>query len=125
MFRDEADAPFFPFSPPFSPAPSFLCLSRYAVEYDGAGAVAWALDGVPYYNLTARAAAGAPAPLFFDAPYYVILNTAVGGPWPAPPDAGTAFPTYHAVDYVRVAQPAPRAAARRRRAAPAIAPDDG
>ena len=29
------------------------------------------------------------------------------------------------VDYVRVAQPAPRAAARRRRAAPAIAPDDG
>ena len=46
--------------------------------------------------------------LFWDTPYYIILNTAVGGPWPKPPTASTIFPTYHIVDSVRVVQ-APKA----------------
>ena len=33
---------------------------------------------------------------------YVILNFAIGGPWPAPPDASTVFPVETLVDYVRV-----------------------
>ncbi len=32
-----------------------------------------------------------------------ILNTAVGGPWPQQPNASTRFPTYHTIDYVKVA----------------------
>ena len=35
----------------------------------------------------------------------MILNTAVGGPWPGEPDAQTKFPLYHYIDYVHVAQP--------------------
>ena len=44
-------------------------------------------------------------PEFYDVPYYMILNTAVGGPWPGDPDAKTKFPLYHYIDYVHVAQP--------------------
>lgn len=35
-------------------------------------------------------------------PFYIILNTAVGGNWPGDPDATTPFPAYHRIDYVRV-----------------------
>lgn len=35
-------------------------------------------------------------------PFYLILNTAVGGVWPGNPDATTQFPQYHLIDYVRV-----------------------
>ena len=59
--------------------------------------VTWALDGNVYHS-TRQAS-------FFDTPFYIILNTAVGGGWPRPPDRSTAFPTYHLVDYVYVSQP--------------------
>jgi len=35
-------------------------------------------------------------------PFYLILNTAVGGFWPGPPDNQTVFPQYHFIDWVRV-----------------------
>ena len=35
-------------------------------------------------------------------PFYLTLNTAVGGTWPGNPDATTVFPQYHEIDYVRV-----------------------
>ncbi|MEU5281109.1 hypothetical protein AB0G87_32415 [Streptomyces asoensis] len=41
-------------------------------------------------------------PWIFDHPHYVILNLAVGGDWPGPPDAGTPFPARMLVDYVRI-----------------------
>jgi licheninase len=41
---------------------------------------------------------------FFDVPYHLLLNTAIGGPWPQQPDAETEFPGHHRVDWVRVAQ---------------------
>lgn len=34
-------------------------------------------------------------------PFYVLLNTAVGGDWPGNPDAATTFPQETLVDYVR------------------------
>jgi len=33
---------------------------------------------------------------------YIILNIAVGGSWPGPPNASTAFPSEMLVDYVRL-----------------------
>ena len=50
----------------------------------------------------------AGAPRFADVAYYLLLNTAVGrdGTWSGAPDARTAPPVYHYVDYVRVARPA-------------------
>lgn len=41
-------------------------------------------------------------PLFWNMPFYVILNTAVGGSWPGEPSPSTVFPALHYVDYVRV-----------------------
>ena len=38
----------------------------------------------------------------FDAPFFLLLNVAVGGSWPGNPDATTQFPQQMLVDYVRV-----------------------
>lgn len=40
----------------------------------------------------------------FNKPFFFIMNVAVGGDWPGPPDATTPFPQYMLVDYVRVFQ---------------------
>ena len=39
---------------------------------------------------------------FDDGPQFIILNLAVGGDWPGPPDATTLFPAQMQVDYVRL-----------------------
>jgi len=72
---------------------------EYAVEYSSDHVVFY-IDGRAYSNHSAASGC-----LLWETPYYVILNTAVGGPWPRAPDKSTAFPTWHYVDYVRVAQP--------------------
>jgi beta-glucanase (GH16 family) len=38
----------------------------------------------------------------FDHPFFILLNLAVGGNWPGPPDSTTPFPAHMLVDYVRV-----------------------
>jgi len=40
----------------------------------------------------------------FNSPQFLIFNVAVGGDWPGPPDANTAFPQRMFVDYIRVFQ---------------------
>lgn len=40
----------------------------------------------------------------YDHPFYLLLNVAVGGTFPGPPDATTVFPQVMQVDYVRVYQ---------------------
>jgi beta-glucanase (GH16 family) len=67
---------------------------EYAVEH-GAGYVAFVYDGVVALNSS--------SPMFWGVPFYVILNTAVGGGWPGEPTNATVFPTTHSIDYVRVA----------------------
>jgi beta-glucanase (GH16 family) len=42
--------------------------------------------------------------LLWNMPFYLILNTAVGGSWPGEPDERTISPTQHVIDYVRVAR---------------------
>jgi beta-glucanase (GH16 family) len=40
----------------------------------------------------------------FDAPFFLLLNLAVGGNWPGPPDASTPNPSTMLVDWVRVVE---------------------
>lgn len=40
----------------------------------------------------------------FDAPFHLLLNLAVGGDWPGPPDESTPNPSTMLVDWVRVTQ---------------------
>lgn len=42
--------------------------------------------------------------LLWDMPFYLILNSAVGGSWPGEPDDRTISPTLHIIDYVRLAR---------------------
>jgi beta-glucanase (GH16 family) len=59
------------------------------------------VDGQLYHTRTpAHLPAGSR--WVFDHPFFLILNVAVGGDWPGPPDAATVFPQQMLVDYVRV-----------------------
>ncbi len=58
------------------------------------------VDGTYYYS-------GNITPSVMDefrAPFFIILNIAVGGGWPGNPDISTVFPQYMYVDWVRVYQ---------------------
>ncbi len=62
--------------------------------------VVFSVDGTVYEDLKESAQpAGAAWP--FDAPFFILLNLAVGGNYPASP-ANTVFPQTYLVDYVRV-----------------------
>lgn len=58
-------------------------------------ALVWYVDGVERWRFTDDSAIIATA-------QYLVLNLAVGGDWPGPPDASTPFPSTLLVDYVRV-----------------------
>jgi beta-glucanase (GH16 family) len=72
----------------------------YAVEWEP-GTVRFYLDATLYAtdNQAQWPAGGTWA---FDHPFFILLNVAVGGDWPGPPDATTVFPQQMLVDYVRV-----------------------
>jgi beta-glucanase (GH16 family) len=76
------------------------------VEYSLTG-MKWALDGAVYQAIPNAAQKPLERPAFYALPYYMILNTAVGLwlPGGQQPTADTVFPTYHRIDYVRVATP--------------------
>jgi beta-glucanase (GH16 family) len=63
----------------------------FAVEWSPE-AIVWYFDGVEKF----RSAEGVP-----QQPMYLLVNLAVGGSWPVPPDATTVWPASFDVDYVR------------------------
>ena len=69
-------------------------MHTFAVEWGPGGSVRWFLDGD---QLAERSAPG-----YFERPMYLIMNTAIGGDWPGPPDAWTPFPQTFEIDRVRV-----------------------
>lgn len=71
----------------------------YAVEWEP-DEIRWLFDGICYSTVTKQDVAPNAWP--FDAPFYMVLNLAVGGDWPGSPDATTIFPQRLVVDYVRV-----------------------
>jgi len=75
----------------------------FALEWEP-GVMRWYVDGTLYQTQTQWRSSGGPFPAPFDQPFYLILNVAVGGQWPGPPDATTVFPQRMLVDYVRVYQ---------------------
>jgi beta-glucanase (GH16 family) len=74
----------------------------YAVEWDPADIV-FLVDDKPFFQLTP-----ARRPLWvYDHPFFMLLNLAVGGLYPGPPDATTMLPQSISVDYVRVSVRSP------------------
>jgi beta-glucanase (GH16 family) len=63
--------------------------------------IIFSMDGTVYeVRKQGEIPAGSAWP--FVQPFFIILNFAVGGDWPGPPDASTVFPQDFRVDYVRV-----------------------
>jgi len=67
-------------------------LHVYAVEWEK-DSIRWFIDGQEVFSVQKNVP---------EKPFYLILNTAVGGLWPGNPDSTTKFPQYHVIDYVRV-----------------------
>jgi beta-glucanase (GH16 family) len=77
----------------------------YAVEWEQ-GEIRWYLDNKLYQTQNKGwYSEKAPFPAPFDQKFFIILNVAVGGAWPGPPNEATKFPQTMQVDYVRVYQP--------------------
>jgi len=66
----------------------------YSVEWDSSG-TSFMVDGTSYWKVAAST-------FLPSHPFYLILNTAVGGYWPGYPDASTVFPQYHYIDWVKI-----------------------
>lgn len=66
------------------------------------GRIDWLLDGRVYHTLTPADLPAGAKWVFDDAPFFLLLNLAVGGKWPGYPDATTRLPQEFRVDYVRV-----------------------
>jgi beta-glucanase (GH16 family) len=74
----------------------------FGVEWDEKH-IAFEVDGEVYQVVTPESLPAGTA-WVFDAPFYVLLNLAVGGTYVGPPDASTVFPARMVVDWVRVYQ---------------------
>jgi beta-glucanase (GH16 family) len=69
----------------------------FSVEWNSSNIRAY-VDGTQYFIVDIT-----PAELSeFRENFFVILNVAVGGNWPGPPDGSTTFPQTMEVDYIRV-----------------------
>lgn len=75
----------------------------FAIEWEE-GVIRWYVDGALYQTQTRWNSANAAFPAPFDQPFHLVLNVAVGGGWPGPPDDKTVFPQRMTVDWVRVYQ---------------------
>ncbi|WP_086723776.1 discoidin domain-containing protein [Streptomyces sp. NRRL B-24085] len=75
----------------------------WAADWNSKGIV-FSVDGRTVLTLDKEQVERTRGPWIFDHPHYMILNLAVGGDWPGPPDGSTPFPSRMLVDYVHVYQ---------------------
>ena len=75
----------------------------FAMEWE-LGEIRWYVDGELYATRNDWFSTGGPYPAPFDVDFHLLLNLAVGGNLPGPPDETSAFPQEFVVDYVRVYQ---------------------
>jgi beta-glucanase (GH16 family) len=74
----------------------------FTVEWEP-NVIRWYVDGNLYQTRTPSSLPSGTR-WVFDHPFFMILNVAVGGNWPGPPNASTVFPQTMTIDYVRVYQ---------------------
>jgi beta-glucanase (GH16 family) len=78
-------------------------MHELALEW-GPHEIRWYVDGEQYACQSHWSSAGGVYPAPFDEQFHLLLNMAVGGNLPGPPDETTPFPQDLVVDYVRVYQ---------------------
>eukprot|EP01059_Diplonema_ambulator_P014578 TRINITY_DN254_c0_g4_i1.p1 TRINITY_DN254_c0_g4~~TRINITY_DN254_c0_g4_i1.p1 ORF type:complete len:254 (+),score=62.11 TRINITY_DN254_c0_g4_i1:52-813(+) len=72
---------------------------EYSTEYSTTE-VSFQVDGNQIASSTSSSVT------LYDVPYYAILQTALGGPWPGPVTKNTVFPMTHTIDSIVVSQKA-------------------
>jgi len=72
----------------------------FGIEW-GENYINWYVDDVLYNQITPKDVNGE---WVFNKPFYMLLNLAVGGNLPGPPNSETVFPQTMLIDYVRVYQ---------------------
>jgi beta-glucanase (GH16 family) len=75
----------------------------FALEWE-LGEIRWYVDGMLYSTRNSWFSTGGPFPAPFDVDFHLLLNLAVGGNLPGPPNFWTVFPQEFVIDYVRVYQ---------------------
>ncbi|WP_103528836.1 discoidin domain-containing protein [Streptomyces sp. SM12] len=75
----------------------------FAVDWDSQGMV-FTVDDQVVHSVDREELETTVGPWVFDGEFFLILNSAVGGDWPGPPDGTSLFPQRMLVDYVRVYQ---------------------
>ncbi len=75
----------------------------FAIEWEP-GEIRWYVDGVEFASRDSWFSTSGPFPAPFDVDFHLLLNLAVGGNLPGPPDGTTVFPQEYVIDYVRVYQ---------------------
>ena len=73
----------------------------FAVEWDATG-MRFSVDGNNFFTADRATVESTRGPWVYDHPFFIILNNAVGGDWPGPPNTSTQFPQNMTIDYVRV-----------------------
>jgi beta-glucanase (GH16 family) len=74
---------------------------EYGIEWQS-GEIRWYIDDQLFSTKNTWFTTAAPFPAPFDVDFHVLLNLAVGGNWPGPPNGSTVFPQNYVIDYVRV-----------------------
>jgi beta-glucanase (GH16 family) len=78
---------------------NFAGFNTFAIDWTSA-AITWKLNGATFGS--ANIANNINNTGAFHAPFFIIINYAIGGDWPGSPNASTVFPTNLKVDYVHV-----------------------
>jgi beta-glucanase (GH16 family) len=78
----------------------------YAIEWKP-NEIRWFVDDIMYFSETQWTSGTNPYPAPFNEYFHFVLNVAIGGNWPGPPDESTVFPQKMLVDWVRVYQKNP------------------
>lgn len=73
----------------------------YAIDWDPY-VIRWYVDGEMYGVISVNTLNGKE--WVYEHDFYLLLNVAVGGEWPGPPNLDTEFPQEMLIDYVRVYQ---------------------
>jgi beta-glucanase (GH16 family) len=85
------------------PADATAEFHTYVLEWDSSvPEMRWYVDGILYSTQNSWSTTSAPYPAPFDENFYILLNVAVGGNFPGPPNSSTVFPVEMEVDYVRI-----------------------
>jgi beta-glucanase (GH16 family) len=75
----------------------------FAIEWEEEE-IRWYVDDIHYATQNSWYSTAAPFPAPFDVDFHLLLNLAVGGNLPGPPNNDTQFPQDYVIDYVRVYQ---------------------